>query len=289
MPKEERPRQRANQRTSSKVPLTFYRSGDSQSPPSSPFKDKSVPQPSMLKRFFTGLLDILLIVILLACLIYSLFIKPTPKVIVNSELYHSKSTYKDAAHRYLSAVKNRNKITFDDKSIVNSMQNQFPEISAAYVELPVFAQTPIIHLNVSNPVLILKNNEKSYAVTTQGVAVNGSGHFDSKHLTVVEDQSGFSTKAGQQVMSTASVKFIEDLLKQLERANVKVSGLILPPKAQELDLRTIDKSYYVKFYLGGDVLQQTGQFLAARQQFDKDGTQPSEYLDVRVPGKIYFK
>jgi hypothetical protein len=63
----------------------------------------------------------------------------------------------------------------------------------------------------------------------------------------------------------------------------------LPPKAQELDLRASDQSYYVKFYLGGDAMIQTGQYLAARQKFAQTKQQPGEYLDVRVSGKIFYK
>jgi hypothetical protein len=70
---------------------------------------------------------------------------------------------------------------------------------------------------------------------------------------------------------------------------VSVSSLTLPKTAQELDLRTKDRPYYVKFYLGGDALLQAGQFLATRRQFDTSNTQPAEYLDVRVEGKIFYK
>jgi hypothetical protein len=63
----------------------------------------------------------------------------------------------------------------------------------------------------------------------------------------------------------------------------------LPPSAQEIDLYTSDKSYLTKFYLGGDVLQQSGQFLAARNHFKEIGEDPATYLDVRVQGKIFSK
>jgi hypothetical protein len=108
-------------------------------------------------------------------------------------------------------------------------------------------------------------------------------------LTEVTDQSGFSANAGQQVMSADSVKFVNALVAQLKHANVPISEIILPPLAQELNLKISDRPYYVKFYLGGDVLQQTGQFLATRKQFSQTNTQPAEYLDVRVPGKIFYK
>jgi hypothetical protein len=289
MTKPDRPRQPASRRLNPKVPLTFYRSGDAQSSSDSPFKVKEKPAPSKFKRFFTDFFDVLLIIGLLAGLFYSLTIKPTPKIVLNSEVYHSSSTYKQAAQEYLSSIKNRNKVTFDDQSVIDSMQRQFPEIASSYVELPVFAQSPIVHLNISQPSLILTSNNNSLVVTADGFAVNEAGKFSGQKLPVVQDQSGFNPQAGKQVMSASSVKFISNLLVELKHANVQVSQLFLPPKAQELDMRTVDQPYYVKFYMGGDVLQQSGQFLAARHQFQKDDTKPAEYLDVRVAGKVYFK
>jgi len=90
-------------------------------------------------------------------------------------------------------------------------------------------------------------------------------------------------------VSASSAKFINTVIAQSKRANVPIVSFVLPNTAQEVDLRTSDKPYYVKFYLGGDALIQTGQFLAARHQFDATNSQPSEYLDVRVAGKIFYR
>jgi hypothetical protein len=290
MAKQDRPRQRVSQRTTSKVPMTFYRAGDSSASTESPFKQKELPIPSRVSRFFARMLDGVLILVLTAVLLYSLFVNDNPKVVLNSEVYHSADTYQDAAKKILGSLKNRNKVTLNEHSIVNSMQRQFPEISSAYVELPIMSETPVIHLSIARPSFVLSNNGSSYIVSSDGVAIASSGQITgTKSLAVVMDQSGFDAHAGEQVMSAASVKFVNDLIVQLKHANVPISQIILPPLAQELDLKTADKPYYVKFYLGGDVMQQAGQFLATRKQFNDTNTQPAEYLDVRVPGKVFYK
>jgi hypothetical protein len=121
MSQEYRPRKRLSQRTNSKVPLTFYRPTDSSSDKESPFKAKQKTPPNRLKTFLISLIDIILITLLLLALIYSMFIKPTPKIMLNSEVYHSQTTYKEAARNYLGSVKNRNKITFNEESVVISI------------------------------------------------------------------------------------------------------------------------------------------------------------------------
>jgi cell division septal protein FtsQ len=234
--------------------------------------------------------DSALVALLLVALLYSLFVKDTPKVVLSSDIYHPVGVYSDAAHKYLSSVKNRNKITLNAQAIVNSLKKQFPEISDASVELPIMAETPVLHINIAKPSFILNNNNSSYIVSSDGVAVAAASQLSTaKSLAVVTDQSGFNAQAGEQVVSATSVKFINTLMLQMKHANMPVTQLILPPLAQELDLRTSDKSYYVKFYLAGDVQQQAGQFLATRHQLDSTNVQPTEYLDVRVPGKVFYK
>lgn len=281
-----RPRQRLSQRSSSKVPLTYYRSGESSAATTSPFRKKPAQQPTGLRLFLSRILDGLIILIFLAGLVYSLMVKPDPKVIISSNAYHSKDIYEAAAQKYLGSVKNRNKITLNVQNVSESLKKQFPEIAEASVELPILDQTPIIHINVARPSFVLQNGHESYIVDSQGVAVGKSQSYPSiNNLTTVIDRSGFRAGDGQQVMSADSVKFITTLTAQLRQAKVPVASITLPPLAQQLELRTKDKPYFVKFYLGGDPLQQAGQFLAIRHS----DTQPTQYLDVRVPGKVFYK
>jgi hypothetical protein len=221
---------------------------------------------------------------------YSLIVRPDPQISTTSTVYHPASTYRRAIIKQFQILKNRNKITLDDQSIVKSLQSQFPEIVSASVELPIFGEAPIVHLNIAAPSFFLNSGGNLYIIDSQGFVIDKSIDLPSiKDLLTLSDQSGFVVKVGQVAMGSADVAFIDTLAAQAKHASVPISSMTLPPRAQELDIRTSDRGYYVKFFLGGDVLQQTGQFLAARHNFDQSGNQPSEYLDVRVPGKIYYK
>jgi hypothetical protein len=294
MKKKERGRQsryRTSQQGRSKTPLTFYRSNDPAFDSQSPFRGKDLSAaPSKLFSFFAGFIEWVIFFVLVGLLAYSLIIRPSSKVEVNSQLFHQQSQYQDAADKILKGVKYSNKITFDEQEVTAKLQKQFPEISSANIELPIFAQTPIIHLQIAAPSFIINSNNQSFIVDSAGVAVAKASDFPSVHDVLrVEDQSGFNVEQGKQVMSAESVNFIKTLDRQTKHAGVSISSLVLPKKAQELDLHTQDRQYYVKFYLGSDALLQTGQFLASRHQFDVSNSQPSEYLDVRVLGKIFYK
>jgi cell division septal protein FtsQ len=274
-----------------KTPLTFYRSADPAIDAQSPFRKKEIAASTgRIGKFFAGFLEWIIFFGLVALLAYSLVIRPSSKVEVNSQQFHARQAYQEAANKILGGVKYTNKITFDEQDVISKLQKQFPEIASARVELPIFAQTPVLHLQISKPSFILTGGSGSYIVDSQGVAVARTSDFDGAHtLLTVEDQSGFEAKVGNQVMSADSVNFINTLFRQSKHSNVAIKTLTLPKTAQELDLRTNDRAYFVKFYLGGDALLQSGQFLATRHQLDASNTQPADYLDVRVPGKIFYK
>ena len=274
-----------------KAPATkYYRSG-SISDKSSPFEtaQQKMPKPVVRKLLF-GAADTLVLIALIFGLIYSLLVRPDPQISTTSTAYQQISVYRQAAIKQFQILKNRNKITLDEQGIIKSLQAQFPEIASASVELPLFSESPIVHLNIAAPTFFMSSGGNLYIVDSQGYVVAKAGSLPAiKNLAHLSDQSGFKIHLGQQAMSSANVAFINTLVAETNRAKVPISSLTLPALAQELDLRTSDRGYFVKFFLGGDVLQQAGQFLAARHNFDQTGSQPTQYLDVRVPGKIYYK
>jgi cell division septal protein FtsQ len=291
MAKRQQPRARNSSSRRSKVPVTYYRSSSSDIAASdSPFERVAKKRKSGFSKWLAQMGDLLVIVAVLLVLAYSLIVKASPDFSVNSSVYRASETYKNAIIKDLQKVKNHNKVSFDEKGLVVSLQKQFPEISNVAVELPIFSQTPKVNITISNPALLFKNASQSYIVDGEGVAVGSPSEFKNvNNLPTIIDQTGFETSSGKQIISANSVRFINDLIKQCKKAHVLVSSLSLPAKAQELDLRTSDKSYYVKFYIGGDVMQQTGQYLATRHQLDVSHIIPAQYMDVRVAGKVFYK
>jgi hypothetical protein len=274
--------------TGRRTPLSTYYRGEPGPPTQSPFQ--SSPTKRSARRFIFGFLDIIILTLLIVGLIYSLILKPSPKMILSSSDYRGRSTYQSAADKIFSSLGNRNKLTFNEAGVVKQLRTQFPEISSASVELPFFSQQPILRIVISKPSLLLVSNGQQYVVDSQGViAGKASDIKNSSQLTKVTDQSGFGARIGRPVLSSSDISFIRTLISETKTAKVNISNMTLPPAAQELDVRTSDQPYYTKFFLGGDVLRQIGQFLAARHNFAQKGSPPFEYLDVRVPGKIFYK
>jgi hypothetical protein len=268
--------------------MTSYYSSAKDSAAPSPFRKR---QPKTDKRaIIFNIADLILLAILLIGLVYSLLLRPAPQVKVDNSPYHSSAAYQSEIAPLFKGFKNSNKLTFDEASVVNAIQRKFPEVHNARIELPFFSEKPVVWLDISAPAFMLVNDRSSLLIDDQGTAVAKSADFPNiKNQITVQDQTGLNVSVGQQVLSSYGVALIGIVITQAKQAHVPIASLSLPPRAQELDLKTSDQPYFVKFYLGGDALSQTGQFLAARHQFAKNGQTPSQYLDVRVPGKIFYK
>jgi hypothetical protein len=271
-----------------RTPVTTYYRSENQPGNLSPFKKK--PAKKSGRKYLFGAADIVLLVLLLAGLVYSLMLSPKPKVIVSNLAYRRAAQYSSKITADFGGLKNRNKISFDEQSVVKKIQSQFPEVQSVRVELPFFSEQPKVNLLISPPAFKLSSGGQVYIVDFQGVAVSKAQNLPAAaKLLTIDDQSGFSAAAGKQVLSSQAASFIDTVIKQSQRAKVPISGLSLPASPLEIDMRTTDQPYFIKFYLGGDANSQAGQFLAARQKFAQAHITPSQYLDVRVQGKIFYK
>ncbi|OGL37327.1 hypothetical protein A3B63_02120 [Candidatus Saccharibacteria bacterium RIFCSPLOWO2_01_FULL_49_22] len=267
----------------------FYRAGNSNSSRVSPFGNKQAAQ-SRSRRWLARLTDITIVIAVLAVAVYSLMVSSPPDIRVVNNFYNTKEVYSKAVIEQFDKIKNSNKITFNEKEMESQLRKQFPEISKVIVDLPLVGQRPKVTIEIDEPALRLAGGSGEYVINKAGVvAAKSDGLAAASSLVLVRDESGFDLQAGSPALDKQAVIFIEALTAQLKKAKVPIESLTFPPRAQELNLKTADQPYYVKFYLGGDAASQIGQFLAARQQLTSEGIQPHEYLDVRVAGKVFYK
>lgn len=287
--KTSQPRTRRPAKGRGKVPLTYYRSaGGPAQGGKSPFV-RAVPK-TRLRKYLFGVLDFGVLLLFLGVFVYSLIIKPEPKILANSYTYHPEAAYRQAAREGLKSFTSRNKLTIDEDQIIKNLQSKFPEIADGRLELPVISQVPTLHLTIAEPALVLNTSATGYIISSVGTVVDEAADFSGREgLPVVRDQADFNLKPGNPALSRESTRFIMNVWRYAQASDINIESMALPAVPMELNLKTTDKPYFVKFYLGGDAALQTGQFVAARAQFEKDGISPSEYLDVRVQGKIFYK
>ena len=271
----------------SRVDVNTYYNSRSTSASPSPFA--KVQPKKVGRKLRVRAVDYLFFTGVAAFLILSLLVSSSSKVILNDTTYHQQKDYQAFINSQLGQLANRNKITFNEQNLKNSIIKAFPEVVKTSVELPILGQKPVITLAVAQPAFFISSAGSDYLLSANGVAVDLKSYYPKlTGLPTIEDQSGFQINKGRHVLSQQDINFLETLVAQLKNQHVPIKDVVLPKAPEEADLYTNDASYYTKFFMGGDSTLQTGQYLAARNNF-KSQPAPSQYLDVRVAGKVFYK
>jgi hypothetical protein len=284
--KEPSPRRRPGSRPDSRVNV-YYNSRSTAAAETSPF-EKRQPK-KLLRSFLIRSVDFLFFAALIAGLLWSLLVGSTGKVSLNDTTYHSKKDYATFIDSKLGEFGNRNKISFDEASLKQSITKAFPEVVTVGVELPLIGQQPVFTLNVAPPAFFIRSGGDEYLLSGNGVAVDLKSDYPKlAGLPTIDDESGFVISKGKHVLSQQDINFLQSVAAQLNHQKVPIKKLTLPSSPEEADLYTNDAGYYTKFFMGGDAGTQIGQYSAARNSF-KTQTPPDSYLDVRVAGKVFYK
>jgi hypothetical protein len=236
------------------------------------------------------------VVVIIATLFYS-FVLDTSAIVVTEPAernpYHTHQQYADAARTILrKSPANRSKLTINVADFKRQFSAQFPEAQDIAVSLPVIGQHLTITVFTPQPVAIVDSNGSSMVLDGNGRAILPLSEAPSsmvEGLPVIQDQSNLKVSLGTSVLPADSIRFILDVAAQLKAKKLTISGLILPALPEELHVQLQGLPYYVKFNLLGDARTQAGTFLAVKGKLEADKVTPSDYIDVRVEEKAFYK
>jgi hypothetical protein len=230
--------------------------------------------------------SLLLLLVIVVC-------AASPKIIIvgstpTSNAYQQTSAvYTQAAHNALaSSITNRLKPSANTGGVGRVLEHEFPEMQTVSVALPLVGNRPIVYLAIAQPSLILQTTHGNYAVNQSGLVLARLSSLPAD-VPLVVDPSGTSPTIGKRFLPGSTVNFLHTVTYQMAAAKLPVTNYILPATSPfELDLRLEGKSYLTKFNLQGDPLEQSGAAIATLRHLG--AITPASYLDVRVPGRIYY-
>jgi hypothetical protein len=264
--------------------------------PSKPLDAKEKPEKVSKQRtrsLLSGLPFWILILVAIVCAVKMLTLSTTPKIIVvgganNASYVQPDSVYAAAAEKLLaSSITNRSKLTVNTNGITESLKREFPELVDVSISIPLVSNRPVVYVQPAQPSLVLQSTSGNFAVNDTGFVLASLSAIPSNVPTVV-DQSGIAPQPGKQLLSGDTVSFISTVLYQFTAAHLTISTFVLPVgNPYELDVHLAGKPYTIRFNLEQDTLTQSGTAIATIQQLGT--TIPKDYIDVRVPGRVYYK
>lgn len=254
-----------------------------------------------VKRFFAKGSSGLVLIGLIIVGIYLLSLSTNPVIRVidegqNAFLVRDPQTYISSTQDILkSSFWNRSKLTVDVKDLEKNLETGYPELESVNVVVPFFGNRPVVYIEPAKPALILAASNGEYVLNNKGkvmiMQANLPKGLKLSNIPVVNDQSNLKATLNEQALTSNDIEFIKAILAQLNAKQVKYSALTLPAGASELDVQIAGQPYFVKFNMQEvkRAREQAGTFLATQQELARKKIVPSQYIDVRVEGRAYYK
>lgn len=298
-----RPRQRASSSgvPSSNQALYTYRQNRSvREQPLGRKPEKDQPAKRQKPKVVQHIPALLLMIVIVLSLGYISTLETNPKVVLVENNQKSDamglrdpSVYQEAAEDYLrDSVLNRSKFLVDTGGLSRELKSEFSEIATVTVTLPIMGRRPVIEIQTTKPSFILVSGTTSMLVGNNGIAlVNVRDVKDMSTLTIptIQDQSGVQLEAGKPALPQEQAQFISIVREQLEGQGLSIDNLTIPQSPYDLHVRVQGTSYYIKFNILEDPLQQTGSYMALRAKLEAEKVTPAEYVDVRVGERAFYR
>jgi len=180
--------------------------------------------------------------------------------------------------------KHQNLFSFPSNKTEKELKNQYKN----FAEVKIYKGPPdalkVIVIE-RKPMLLWEIKNDNYVIDNYGVAYRLADEKDTKLPQIIDERNDI-VNLGDKVLSTGFLDFISNLNKTFSSTlNIKISRIIVKDSVYEIMVYT-EKDFYIIFDTSGNLDQQVND---VRIALEKIGNNKIEYLDLRVPGKVYYK
>lgn len=204
--------------------------------------------------------------------------------------------YQEFVSRYVS----RNPISsfkpfITEDGVEKALLDEYPEVESVTVRISFFGSSMDIDVVERQAQLVLRTSDDQYfTVDRAGYAyqVYNPNIPNDKVVILADDTDVKYDLQENRYIPVGLVEFIESTDAQL-KASTQFSGQTLSyritDEARVVFVKPSGESYEVKMQQDRSVEQQVFTLLKAHDYFKRNMINPSQYVDVRVNGTVYYK
>ena len=166
---------------------------------------------------------LLLVILIIASIVYLSTVDARVRLITKDDkntTLRDPAVYQQAATQFIndSAV-NHSKVLFDSRGLSDYLKQQFPEIAAVTVTLPVMGRRPVVSIQTTQPGFILVSGQDAYLVGANVIALLNV--YDGQKLSslgqrTVIDGSGVAIEPGKAALPQEQDLFISTVVEPVE-------------------------------------------------------------------------
>lgn len=259
--------------------------------------DSGIKNSAKIWRYVPSVFAIVVIILSVA---YSTILNiNSPSIVSFSDttpsLLQSNEVYQQGISDIMSKTPfSRSKLTIQTDKLEQEMIKMFPELAQVSVNIPLVGKRLIVQISPAQPVFILRSHSGNFVLDSRGIVLMPITDLQNKeqfNLITINDLVVLDNQVGQQVLPGGTIQFIREVVYQFESRGQVIESVDLPAVANELHVHIKGASYYIKFNLQNDSLQQVGSYFAFSEKLSSEQglQQPAEYVDLRINGRVYYK
>lgn len=240
----------------------------------------SAPKEEKEKHFPKFIIIFCLFIIIVMALGYLLFFS---NIFVVKNITLS-SNVPEEAQNYLNQFKNKNIFLIKSNDIAEELKNQYPE----YLDIEVYKGIPdILKVDFSErrAALVWQSQSDGYLVDSTGLAFKKINIGSRPDLISVIDNKNLPVNVPAQVVTATFINFITNAKAKLQSANIEVKEFQINETIFQVDALTTGNLKII-FDITRSVSDQIDAFT---QVYNDHKNDIKQYIDVRVPGKVYYQ
>ncbi len=255
---------------------------------------------SSIKTIISNIINWVIVIVIAGLLLKAstLSTRPIIKMQKNNYSYRNIKEYQLYSEKIMKeSIFNRSKLFFKSKKFENNIKQKFPELSSVNAVIPLATRDLTVFIQTSKPTVKLINGGESGLVDGAGVLVDKgdlSTYINNRNLLNVsftKPQSNFTV--GSKLFTKEEMKLLGLLNNEVPK--IKLSG-IGPMKIgvikfnitnRQMEIHLTNTQFYVKINTHDNSREQVGALKATLLQLDREGSLPTKYIDVRVPGRVF--
>lgn len=250
---------------------------------------------SRFEQFRSSWFTILAVVVLCIVAGYLASLSSDPYVTVSGTQYRTPKEYQAIIGGIFvdSDIRNKTKPLLRVNELEAAISSAIPEAKSVSVSSSFLGHRPEVKIITDEPLAIFSQpNDKDYLLSMRGRLLLPTGeatNYTSSALPIIQNQTGVIAKAGEQFMRPDETTALIRLLAQF-KADTSTPIFTLNTTPHELVAQEAGRGgYYIKFLLSETIVTQYGALRATEQKLKELSQSPSEYIDVRLADKAYYK
>ncbi|MDQ5943448.1 MAG: cell division protein FtsQ [Patescibacteria group bacterium] len=241
-----------------------------------------------LKKLIRPIIIVVLVLIVLYAVLASSLFKINKIEIVGNQTIDSEDVKSQVSAIITGSSISQNIIFVPSSDIEKQLKKDNYQVADVKISKIPFS-TIKVTITEQKPSILWKSGNNLSIITENGRGFIGEPNDELKsNLPTVEDLSNLPVKEGDKVVSQEFVKFVNDMYTTLPQNGVEIVGAQIEETTTEITVITKD-GYRIRFDTTRPFSEQLSDLNAVLDSLKQQGKKPTQYIDLRINAKVFYK